>query len=125
MNSWFHGETALCKTPGLVRDNLHVSSLALSYLRCCEGGATRVAPSGYIETQGRFLSRMAAEVASRTGLACNFQCKNQTSLTEPYCRVNTDFLDHADWDELSAWDDYIAYHQAFARQPIPAARPET
>src|SRR5262249_36188242 len=57
VQSWQAGETPQVRTPGYVRDNIHVSLLARAYVRFAEllpAGVCTVetGPSGYRESQG-------------------------------------------------------------------------
>jgi nucleoside-diphosphate-sugar epimerase len=121
--SWLGGETPRVQTPAYVRDNAHVSLLALAYVRFVEeiaaadGGYRRLGPSGYVSSQGEFAQRFARELEGRLGVACALELAEQTEFPEPRVRVNTDPLDPAalGWDESAAWDELAAhYREAFA-----------
>lgn len=111
--TWRSGGTAEIKTPAYIRDNIHVGLLAAAYVRFVgEASAPerRLNPSGYIESQGAFVERIAREVRQRTGLACGVTLLKQQDFPEPVIRVNTDAADHyvPAWDESAAWDAYAA-----------------
>ena len=118
MKAWLNGETPACSSPAYVRDNIHVSLLAKSYVWFAQGLAkdprfTRLNPSGYAESQGAFTLRMAQEMRPRLKMPCLVELKKQTAFPEPRVRINTDVLD-ADalgWDESAAWDDLAAYYE--------------
>lgn len=118
MKTWSKGEAAGVKTPDYVRDNIHADLLAACYSAFVgglpdEAGASRMAPSGYVESQGAFAQRVAAEVRSRTGLACGLGLAVQTEFSEPRMRINTQpatAIVEA-WDEAAAWDAFVADHQ--------------
>lgn len=117
--TWQAGETAQIKTPAYVRDNIPVSLLALAYRRFVEQapGAPlwrRLNPSGYVETQGAFVERLAREFGRRTGLACRVELQRQLEFPEPAVRINTDraVAYVGDWDEGRAWDDYTQFYVA-------------
>ena len=119
MRTWFAGKVAAVNTPAYVRDNVHVSLLAKAY---AEFAATvrrtsevhKLNPSGYVESQGAFALRFAAEMRPRTGLACEVELKSQVDFPEPRSRINTDVLSGAPlaWDENAAWDEIAAYYKA-------------
>lgn len=121
LKCWWAGQNAVVITPAYVRDNIHVSLLALAYRRFVEGlaaserGLMRLNPSGYTETQGAFAQRVAAEMRPRLGLACDVQLNKQFEFPEPRVRVNTDALDARElqWDESAAWDEIAAYYRQF------------
>ncbi|MEX0885102.1 MAG: NAD(P)-dependent oxidoreductase [Phycisphaeraceae bacterium] len=110
LKTWARHEPAAVNTPAYVRDNIHVTLLARAYARFVEQVAERrelakFNPSGYIETQGAFAERFAAEMRPRLELPCELTLAHQTDFSEPRIRINTDALDPAnyDWDEDHAW----------------------
>lgn len=118
MKSWLSGKTATCASPSYVRDNIHVSLLAKSYVRFAQElpprpGFSRINPSGYAESQGAFTHRLAEEMRSRLKLPCAVELKAQTDFPEPRIRINTDPADGRllGWDESAAWDDFARYYQ--------------
>jgi nucleoside-diphosphate-sugar epimerase len=124
VRSWYEGKTPGVNTPAYVRDNIHASLLAKAYAAFAgslsdEAGATKLNPSGYIESQGDFALRFAHEMRGRLGLPCEVTLAHQTEFSEPRIRVNTDMLD-ADalgWNEAAAWDELARYYQqVFAGQ---------
>jgi UDP-glucose 4-epimerase len=115
IKSWFAGETPSVNTPSYVRDNIHVSLLAKAYVLFATtliDGISRINPSGYIESQGAFVHRLAAEMRMRLGLKCEFVIKTQSDYSEPLIRINTDmpFYGKVDWNEKSAWDELAEYY---------------
>jgi nucleoside-diphosphate-sugar epimerase len=111
MQSWFRGEVPAVRTPLYVRDNIHVDLMALAYADFAEQmparpGVARLNPSFYVESQGAFAHRFAAEMAPRLGLACPIALGKQTDFSEPTVRINTDRLDGSayGWSEERAWD---------------------
>jgi UDP-glucose 4-epimerase len=121
--TWLSGEAAVVQTPAYVRDNVHVSLLALAYARFVEevasaaglsasGGFRHLGPSGYVETQGEFSQRCSRELEGRLGVACPVELLEQVDFPEPRVRFNTDRLDPAElgWDEARAWDELAAYY---------------
>jgi nucleoside-diphosphate-sugar epimerase len=117
MKSWLSGATPSCASPLYVRDNIHVSLLAKAYVRFAEQmptapGFTRLNPSGYVESQGAFTLRVAAEMGHRLGRPCSVEMKKQVDFPEPLVRINTDVLDvrALAWDEAEAWDDMARYY---------------
>jgi nucleoside-diphosphate-sugar epimerase len=112
MRTWKAGEVAKVNTPAYIRDNIHVSLLAQAYARyagevAAGTAAAKLNPSGYVEAQGVFAERLAREIRSRLGLACELELAKQTEFPEPVMRVNTKpaALYVPDWEEAQAWDD--------------------
>lgn len=117
--TWAEGGVAQVKTPAYIRDNIHVSLLAACYKRFVLGTTAAPAvgklnPSGYVESQGAFIERMAREIGRRLGRECRVALLRQTEFPEPMIRVNTDSAVHyADgWDEAAAWDEYASAFEA-------------
>ncbi len=122
MKNWFAGKAPAVNTPAYVRDNIHVSLLALAYRNFAEKLAKqtepqRLNPSGYIETQGEFAQRFAAAMRDRLDLSCELELLTQTEFAEPRERFNTDPIDGAalGWDEAAAWDEIAEYYAAKLR----------
>ena len=118
VKNWFAGATPAVSTPVYVRDNIHVSLLAKSYVdfvRSLPGAAgfRKIKPSGYVESQGSFALRFAREMQPRLRLACQVEMKQQTDFSEPRVRINTDVPDAAalGWDENAAWDAIADYYR--------------
>lgn len=117
VRNWKEGKTPAIQTPDYVRDNIHVDLLALAYAAFVArraGGAAailRASPSGYVETQGAFARRFAAEVARRTGRDCPVDALVQKDFAEPLQRVNLEPAapQHPEWSEARAWDAVAAH----------------
>ena len=116
--TWLEGRTPTVATPAYVRDNIHVSLLAKAYAAFVEsvgrGDSTmRMAPSGYVESQGAFAARLAAGLEPRLGTPCPLELMDQVDFSEPLTRINTDRLDHASlgWSEEGAWDELADYYR--------------
>lgn len=115
---WLLGEAAVVRTPDYVRDNIHISLLAAAYADYAERfgaekGEDVFRPSGYVEKQGLFAQRFAAEMRERWKLPCKLNFAEQQKFDEPMIRVNTDNLDAAalNWREDAAWDGIAGYYQ--------------
>jgi UDP-glucose 4-epimerase len=116
--TWLAGEVALVRTPAYVRDNVHVSLLALCYrsfaegLRC-EPGFARYAPSGYVGTQEDFVRRFARELEPRLGVRCPVEFAVQTDFVEPRVRINSDVAEAArlGFREAVAWEELAAHYR--------------
>lgn len=116
--SWREGKIPVVKTPDYSRDNIPVDLLARCYALFCHRTTherqplTKVNPSGYIETQGAFASRVAKELAPRTGWDCRLSVQKQTDFTEPMVRVNTEpaTILSPDWNETGFWDQFSRYY---------------
>jgi nucleoside-diphosphate-sugar epimerase len=118
LRSWLRGETPTVGTPAYVRDNIHVSLLAKTYvdfLECLvEGtGPEKIGPSGYAESQGTFARRLADEMRVRLGLPCELELAEQSEFPEPRVRINTDVPDAQalSWSEEQAWDEFADYYR--------------
>ncbi|HLY55262.1 MAG TPA: NAD(P)-dependent oxidoreductase [Stellaceae bacterium] len=119
VNTWRKGETAEVRTPRYLRDNIHVDLMALAYAGFVRetvesGTGRRFGPCGYIETQGSFAERVAAELGPRLRLECRVRLLTQTDFGEPLTRINTDVIDPSayGWDEAAAWDAMAAYYRS-------------
>lgn len=115
---WRDGKAATVNTPDYVRDNIHVSLLAKDYAAFVTGlpsqaGFSAHNPSGYVETQGGFARRFAAEMKKRLAIPCPVELKKQTDFSEPKERINTDKLDVAalGWSEENAWDEIAEFYR--------------
>ncbi len=120
---WKAGEEAEVRTPAYVRDNIHVDLLAADYAafagRVAAGPAfARRNPSGYVEQQGAFALRFAAEIGRRTGMDCPVALCRQTEFAEPPVRINTEPAapDCPAWNEDAAWEAVVEHY----RLPHPA-----
>ncbi len=78
-----------------------------------KGGGEVLRPSGYVEKQGAFARRFAAEMRKRWQLPCNLEFAEQRDFVEPMIRVNTDIpnANALGWDEKAAWDAIADYYQ--------------
>lgn len=118
MKCFFAGTAAEVRTPLYVRDNIHVDLLAAAYARFAEDLAANARPdaahpSGYVESQGVFAKRFAAEMARRLDLKCDVTLGTQTEFSEPLMRINTQPAAQAiaGWDEAAAWDRLAEYYR--------------
>lgn len=119
MKTWYAAKLAEVRTPLYVRDNIHISSLAAHYARYAESmvagtAAPKCGPMGYIESQGAFTQRFAAEMRTRLGIPCEVALGQQTDFSEPLVRINTqsDKLPESDWNEAAAWDELADYYRS-------------
>jgi len=119
IKTWFAAKTAEVRTPLYVRDNIHVSCLAAHYARYAENiaagaAAPKCGPMGYVESQGAFTMRFAAEMRKRLELPCEVGLGTQTDFSEPLVRVNTQAakLPASEWSESAAWDELAVYYQS-------------
>ncbi len=111
IRSWIKGEVPTVRTPLYVRDNIPVDLLASAYAAFAgelpaRRGQVKLNPSHYVESQGAFTARVAAEMSPRLGIDCPFTLLEQNEFDEPKVRINTDRLDGAalGWSESEAWD---------------------
>jgi nucleoside-diphosphate-sugar epimerase len=118
--SWLEKKTPEVRTPLYVRDNIHVDLLAGSYVWLCEqlgndgSDIARLAPSGYVESQGAFAQRFAREFGARARIDCPLSLAAQTEFAEPAVRINTDpaAILLPKWSEPAAWDAVVAFYAA-------------
>jgi UDP-glucose 4-epimerase len=118
MKTWYAGKTAEVRTPLYVRDNIHITNLAVHYARYAERLVAGVAmpkcgPMGYVESQGSFTLRFATEMTKRLGIPCEVILGQQTDFSEPLMRVNAqaEKLPQSEWNEAAAWDELAAYYK--------------
>ena len=115
--TWCKGGIAGVKTPDYVRDNIHVSLLALAYADFAARRPSlefeKLGPSGYVESQGDFALRFAREMGPRLQLPCRVELSTQTDFSEPVTRINTDHPNAAalGWNEAAAWDELASYYK--------------
>ena len=78
---------------------------------------TRLNPSGYVESQGAFANRFAAEMSTRLGVPCPIVLLGQKNFDEPMVRINTDRVDAAafGWSEKAAWDSEAEFYSRKSR----------
>ncbi len=120
MNQWKAGKLCEVKTPEYLRDNLHVDLLAATYAKFVatvaaeKSGCMKMNPSGYVETQGEFAQRVAREVRSRLGWACELNLAKQEDFSEPLQRANTQSATKMvpEWNEAKAWDAFVNFYAA-------------
>ena len=119
IRTWYAGKIAEVRTPSYIRDNIHITNLAVHYARYAErlvaGEAKpKCGPMGYVESQGSFTLRFATEMTERLGIPCEVVLGQQTDFSEPLMRVNTqaEKLPELEWDETVAWDELAAYYKA-------------
>ena len=116
MKNWKAGQPVEVKTPDYVRDNIHVDLMALAYATFATDDVKeplrKMNPSGYAERQGSFAQRVASEVKSRTGWACELKLAQQTDFSEPLDRVNSEPVAKLfpAWSEKQAWDDFARFY---------------
>jgi len=115
--TWLQGNKAGVNTPAYVRDNIHVSLLALAYRVFVERLTmdvtfVRFNPSGYVESQGAFAQRFASEMGTRLGVPCQLELANQHIFEEPRVRINGDYIDgeNLGWSESASWDDLAEHY---------------
>lgn len=121
IKTWSNNKIASVNTPDYVRDNIHVSLLAKTYVNFVEklmhknNKLTKINPSQYAESQGKFAQRFSEEMKKRIHLDCRLKLKEQKEFTEPKVRINTqNALDFTqDWDEKIAWDELAEYYRRY------------
>jgi UDP-glucose 4-epimerase len=118
MNTWKSGQPCEVRTPDYLRDNIHVDLLAAAYAKFVEKVAAtkepllKINPSGYVEKQGEFAQRVAREVKSRLGWACEVKLSKQEDFSEPLHRANTEPAAALmlKWNESKAWDAFARFY---------------
>jgi len=121
IRTWLNNKIASVNTPDYVRDNIHVSLLAKTYVYFAgnlmhkNGKLTKINPSQYAEPQGKFAQRFSEEMKTRLHLDCRLELKERKDFTEPMVRINTqnalDFTQN--WDERIAWDELAEYYRRY------------
>jgi UDP-glucose 4-epimerase len=118
IETWSHEEVPTVRTPLYVRDNIHVDLLGRAYAAYVEKvvtqtGISKINPSFYIESQGAFAQRFAAEMSVRLRRECPVFLQEQQDFSEPLVRINTDRTDGPTlgWIERKAWDAVAEYYQ--------------
>lgn len=116
VKEWKEGRVPGCRTPDYVRDNIPVDLLALSYRNFCEQKifsqiVRRASPSGYVETQGAFANRVAAQFGHRFGKSVEVKLERQTIFSEPLVRINNEpqMLALDIWSEERFWDAAVDF----------------
>jgi UDP-glucose 4-epimerase len=114
--TWQAGGVAEIATPAYVRDNIHVGLLAARYAGFVNETpqaplARKSNPSGYVETQGAFVERLAREVSPRLGIECRVKLMIQKDFPEPLVRINTEPAARCEvsWSEPQAWEEYAQW----------------
>lgn len=128
MRTWKQGKTAEVKTPDYFRDNIHADLLAAVYvkfvdeIRRTKDRLVKINPSGYASSQGDFTKRVAQEVKSRTGWACDLKLCEQTDFSEPLRRANPSPAVGlvSGWSEQKAWDGFVDFYieQLSSHNPV-------
>lgn len=113
IQKWLAGQIAEVNSPDYVRDNIHVSLLAMAYRSFVEKESQTETfyPSGYVESQGAFTQRFAEEMRLRMNLPCDYLLHNQKEFPEPKIRINKEKIDQTNWSEAAAWDDLASYYK--------------
>jgi UDP-glucose 4-epimerase len=117
IQNWMQSKKAAVNTPDYIRDNIHVSLLALEYCRFATANEytlyEKVSPSGYNESQGKFTERFSREMKPRLQLPCEFELAKQTNFTEPLERTNLNScsIKSSNWDESHSWDQLADYYR--------------
>ena len=118
MKNWLTGRRPGCNTPHYIRDNMFGSLLALVYVRFLEQLSsdtqlTRLAPSGFVSSQGDFALKVASEMESRLGIPCPLDLAERHDFIEPRVRINTDRIDADSYgfNEAEAWDEMASYYK--------------
>lgn len=128
IKTWAKGETPGVNTPAYVRDNIHVSALARAYAAFVGRMASekppfeKVSPSGYVESQGRFAERFAAEMAPRLKIDCPVELAHQKVFDEPRIRIGVDPVTMTPAEESAAWDAIAEDYSSRVINPDDAIR---
>ncbi|OUR98792.1 hypothetical protein A9Q84_05100 [Halobacteriovorax marinus] len=120
MNSWRKSETPFVRTPDYIRDNIHVSLLAIAYAYFLnevvesELSFEKNNPSQYRESQRDFAIRFIKEMEKRFSFSCPIAYNDNAKYSDPIKRVNIhDAAESfsAEWDEDSAWDQIADFYK--------------
>ncbi len=118
MRNWREGKPVEVITPDYLRDNIHVDLLAAVYSQFVQhvselkAGCVKINPSGYVGKQGDFTQRVAQEVKTRMGWACDLKLARQEDFSEPLSRSNTEPASQLvpEWNESKAWDAFVEFY---------------
>jgi UDP-glucose 4-epimerase len=116
LRCWQEGKIARVNTPDYIRDNIHISLLALLYADFVkampERGFCKLSPSLYVESQSAFATRFAREIGQRLNLKTPLDFAVQADFSEPMTRINTDriLISPERWQEAAAWDAAADYY---------------
>jgi UDP-glucose 4-epimerase len=110
---WARSEIPVVRTPNYIRDNIPVAELAERFARFIGAGPDRAAvlePSGYVESQGSFATRLAREVGERLGRTLPIDTLRDAPHPEPLV-VTGDGMPSASLleNEHRYWDDYASF----------------
>jgi len=115
--TWLQANKASVNTPAYIRDNIHISLLALVYRMFAERQPedvefVRTNPSGYVESQGAFAHRFASEMTTRLGVPCQLELATQHVFEEPKTRINYDCVngESLGWSESDSWDELAEHY---------------
>lgn len=120
MDAWRKGGVATIRTPGYIRDNIHIPLLAKAYemavRQIVERGQNShfFRPSYYVESQGDFAERIAKEMRPRLHMPCQLEMREQEDFGEPLVRTNCTKIDENEFEltEEKLWDDIARYYQS-------------
>ena len=115
--TWMQGKKAGVNTPAYIRDNIHITLLALAYRKFVERlpldfTYVKANPSGYVESQGAFAQRFATEMESRLEIPCLLELADQHVFEEPRVRINSDYIDGGNlgWSDSASWDELAEHY---------------
>ncbi len=118
VKSWFKESRPKVSSPLYIRDNIHVTLLAKSYMDFVKNlnenpGFEKFNPSGLRASQGEFTKYFADNLQKRLNVACDYELCEQTDFLEPLERFNLNQLDHdrLGWNEEKSWDELAEYYQ--------------
>jgi len=111
IKNWFAGHVPEVRTPFYIRDNIHVSLLAKSYVAFVNDSRPKLNPSGYPFSQEEFTKLFATKMQHHLGLPCEFTSFSQVDFPEPKIRINSDRILAKDWDEELAWKELADYYE--------------
>ena len=120
---WERNEIPMVQTPKYIRDNIPVDLLAMSYRgflnliieerqRNFISQNYQVNPSGYVESQQQFATRILYEVNNKFKFNYQVDFFEQIKFDQPISRYNkSNILDlYTNWDENQFWLDYINFY---------------
>lgn len=110
IDSWKQKKIPKIQTPKIIRDNIPVDALAVSYANFAsnlssEKGVQTCRPSGFVETQLAFTQRFAREIEKRVFYPCPFTIEENPIYQEPMELKNEESA-LKDWDENRFWTEW-------------------
>ncbi len=118
VDQWKAGRVPIIACPDYIRDNAPVHTLAAAYadfaVRTCtapRASLSRVNPSGWVSSNGDFVTRVAREFSKLSGRDFSVELGRQTTWAEPRERYNTEPCPgHSEPGDLGFWKEWHSFY---------------